>query len=152
VVEYLQALINHTGLEADYLMVNCGLHDIKRDPETLTYQVELKDYEQNLHAIITLSKTLKTQLVWIRTTPCDEKVHNTPGKEFFRFSSDVHAYNQTADTVMQEAGIPIIDLYTFTQNLGPELYCDHVHFLDTVRQQQAAFLAGWLEGYISSRG
>jgi len=44
-------------------------------------------------------------------------------------------------------GSPVIDLYTFTSNLGNDLYCDHVHFHDYIRRQQAAFIAGWLAGF-----
>jgi len=41
--------------------------------------------------------------------------------------------------------IAIIDLYTFTRNLGPDLYCDHVHFLEHIREKQARFLTNWPE-------
>jgi len=54
------------------------------------------------------------------------------------------AYNDVADRVMREAGVPVMDLYTFTCNLGTDLYCDHVHFHSHVREKQAAFIAGWL--------
>jgi len=42
------------------------------------------------------------------------------------------------------AGIPAIDLYGFTLPLGPEAYCDHVHFQNAVCRLQAAFIAGHL--------
>ena len=42
----------------------------------------------------------------------------------------------------------MIDLYTFTRNLGPDLYCDHVHFHEHVREKQGAFVAGWVMGYL----
>jgi hypothetical protein len=35
-------------------------------------------------------------------------------------------------------------LYTFTCNVGPELYCDHVHLTMRVRELQAAYIAGSL--------
>ncbi|MDF3127913.1 hypothetical protein P0Y35_01760 [Kiritimatiellaeota bacterium B1221] len=49
---------------------------------------------------------------------------------------------------MKHYHIPIIDLNTFTRNLGDDIYCDHVHFLEAVRQQQAGYIAGWLSAYI----
>ena len=91
---------------------------------------------------------LPARLVWIRTTPCDERVHNRPGMDFHRFAADCDAYNAAADAVMAAAGVPVIDLHTFTRNLGPDLYCDHVHFHEQVREKQAAFIAGWVLGYL----
>lgn len=45
---------------------------------------------------------------------------------------------------MADAGVPTVDLHTFTADLGPDLFCDHVHFTEPVRRLQAAFIAGWL--------
>ncbi len=53
-------------------------------------------------------------------------------------------YNAIAESVMNNNKIPIIDLYSFTLNLGDDPYCDHVHFKENIRQLQAAFIAGWL--------
>jgi hypothetical protein len=50
---------------------------------------------------------------------------------------------------MTAARVPLVDLHGFTANLGPELYCDHVHFVDAVRRQQAAFLAGWVHAFFA---
>ena len=73
-------------------------------------------------------------MVWVRTTPCDEAVHNKPTSSFHRFAADGNAYNAAADTIMADAGIPMIDLHTFTVNLGDDLYCDHVHFPVPIRE------------------
>lgn len=51
---------------------------------------------------------------------------------------------------MKQSNVPIIDLYTFTANLGTDLYCDHVHFHDPIRQKQASFIAGWLAAFIKT--
>lgn len=145
VLAYLQGLAQSGGIEADLLLINCGLHDIKTDPITGRKQVPLAQYQANLRAIIKLADGLKPSLIWIRTTPCDEAVHNSrPSITFHRFAADGEAYNAAADQIMAEANIPSIDLYTFTKNMGPDLYCDHVHFHDHIRQLQAAFIAGWL--------
>jgi len=45
--------------------------------------------------------------------------------------------------------VPVIDLNTFTLNLGADLYCDHVHYHEPIREKQAAFIAGWLADYQS---
>ena len=73
----------------------------------------------------------------------DER-HNRLNTTFQRFEADVEAYNAAADRIMEEHGITTIDLFTFTRNLGPDVYGDHVHYTTEVRMQQAAFIAGHL--------
>ena len=143
VLAYLQAM---GEIDADYLLLNCGLHDIKTDPETGEKQVPVSRYEENLKAIVELVSTMKPELVWIRTTPCEEAVHNVKSSTFHRFSADCASYNKAADEIMKNAGVPIIDLYTFTENLASahELYFDHVHFNEHIREKQGAFIAGWV--------
>jgi lysophospholipase L1-like esterase len=152
VLEFLSAMATRGGIVADVLLLNCGLHDIKCDIHTGTKQIPLDRYQDNLRKIIQVASGMRPAPVWIRTTPCDEKVHNKPGLPFYRYAADVEAYNAAADRIMAEAGIPVIDLYTFTLNMGPDLYIDHVHFFEPIREKQAAFLAGWLMAWLSSRG
>lgn len=148
VLAFLQAKHQAGGIAADLLLLNCGLHDLRTNPATGEKQVPLARYRENLEAIIALVAPLQPSLVWMRTTPCDERVHNSrPGIAFHRFAADCAAYNEVADEVMRVHGVPIIDLYTFTANLGENLYCDHVHFHEAIRAQQAAFLAGWLAAW-----
>ena len=147
VLAFLQAKAQAGGIDADLLLVNCGLHDIKTDPATGQKQVLIEQYQANLRAIVDLVAGMQPTLVWVRTTPCDENVHNYPGMSFHRFAADAAAYNQAADAIMTAAGVALIDLHTFTLALGPDLYCDHVHFHEQVRAQQAAFIAGWLAGW-----
>jgi lysophospholipase L1-like esterase len=145
VLSFLRARAAAGGIPADLLLLNCGLHDIKTDPATGRKQVPLADYERNLRAILELRPRLVPAMAWIRTTPADERVHNArPNMTFHRFAADVDAYNAAADAAMAAAGVPVIDLFTLTRNLGPDLFCDHVHFTEPVRRLQAAFLAGWL--------
>jgi lysophospholipase L1-like esterase len=151
VLEFLQAKAGAGGIEADLVLINCGLHDIKTNPVTGAKQVTIDAYRRNLEAILAVVAGMGRQLVWIRTTPCDESIHNARQKTFHRFSADCTAYNAAADAIMRAAGVPCIDLYTFTLNMGPDLYCDHVHFPDPIRQKQAAFIAGWLAGYAADR-
>lgn len=146
VLTYLQAKKNNDSIDADYLLLNCGLHDIKTNPETGVKQIPIDQYKANLLEIVRLMSTAKPKLIWIRTTPCDENVHNKKSTEFYRFSADCEAYNQVADAVMNGSGIPIIDLNTFTVNIGSDIYCDHVHFHEHIREKQAAFIAGWISG------
>lgn len=135
----------------DLLLVNCGLHDIKMNPGAEGHQVPIERYVQNLWAILSLSREMGSSVIWVRTTPVDDEIHNSRST-FQRFESDVERYNAVADNVMAEHGIPVIDLFTFTCNLGQDLYCDHVHFVEAVRVQQAAFIAGRLFDWAVSRG
>ena len=149
VLAFLQAKHRADGIAAELLLLNCGLHDIKTNPATGEKQVPLARYRENLEAIAALAAQLGPTLVWMRTTPCDERVHNSrPDIAFHRFAADCAAYNQAADQIMANCGVPIIDLYTFTANLGQDLYCDHVHFHEHIRAQQAAYLAGWLAAWL----
>lgn len=148
VLAYLKERLRTGGIDADLLLVNCGLHDIKTDPTTGAKQVPLDQYERNLRAMLETVEEMRPRFVWIRTTPCDESVHNrNRNGAFLRFAADCAAYNAAADRIMRDAGVPSIDLHTFTENLGPDLYCDHVHFHDAIRQKQAAFIAGWLQAF-----
>ncbi|MBM3278109.1 MAG: SGNH/GDSL hydrolase family protein [Candidatus Handelsmanbacteria bacterium] len=149
VLDFLQAKERAGGIAADLLLLNCGLHDIKTHPATGEKQVPLARYRENLETIVALAARLGPALVWMRTTPCDERVHNSrPDIAFHRFAADCAAYNRAADQAMAAHGVPIIDLHTFTANLGGDLYCDHVHFHEQVRSQQAAYLAGWLAAWL----
>jgi lysophospholipase L1-like esterase len=151
VLAFLNAKEETGGIPADLLLLNCGLHDIKTDPQTGTKQVSIESYVANLRQIVEIVRRLRLDLVWVRTTPCDETIHNARQSTFHRFAADVERYNQVADAVMSAAGVPIVDLFRFTHALGPDLYCDHVHFHEHVRAQQAAFLAGWLGGRVMSK-
>jgi lysophospholipase L1-like esterase len=154
VLVYLQAKSATQASLGTVLLLNCGLHDVRRDPRGSTRQVEPGDYAANLNDILQLATRLSQHVVWLRNTPVVDELHQRLNPEFTRFNADVELYNQIADTLTDEAGIPSIDLYWFTRKLSPanetleQLYCDHVHFSEPVRQMQAAYIAGWLEAYI----
>lgn len=149
VLNFLKHKASSGGIDADLLVLNCGLHDIKTTPETGAKQVPIDQYAVNLEAIIETTRAMKLPLVWIRTTPCDEKIHNIICPEIHRFAADGIAYNEVADRVMLKHGIPMIDLYSFTLNCSDELYIDHVHFIEDVRRLQGAYIAGWLCAFTS---
>lgn len=142
VLDYLERLFSAGRLNYDVIMVNCGLHDIKTDPATRAKQVPLSQYEENLRGIFTLLGRTKARPVWVRSTPVNDLVHNSIAKDFKRYSSDLDAYNASADCIMNDLTVPMIDLYTFTKNLGSDLYYDHVHFKEEISALQAAFIAG----------
>ncbi len=147
VLDFLNAKKSAGGIPADVLLLNCGLHDIKSDPKTGAKQVPIELYKKNLAEILRVAAGMRLSTVWIRTTPCFEKIHNAGKNDFHRFYSDCVAYNSAADKIMETERIPSIDLFSFTLNLGDGIYCDHVHFHEHIRKKQAAFIAGWLLAY-----
>ncbi len=135
------------GAGADALLLNCGLHDIKKDRTTGLVQVELPQYERNLRAIVSLARNRFRVVLWVNTTPVPDDTHNSrPTISFNRYNRDVLAYNEAAKRIMDEFKVPIIDLYGFTVALSlPSLYCDHVHYEEQARMLQAAYIAGALQ-------
>ncbi len=144
VLEYLELKQNDPTFQPDMLLLNCGLHDIKRNSQTSAIQIDEVQYRQNLEAIYKIARKRNLQLIWVRTTPVVDERHNTRSKVFHRFSKDVDTYNAIADDVFSKKNVPVIDLYQFTLNLGDESYVDHVHYNESVRSLQAAFIAGSL--------
>lgn len=142
VLAYLRERLNE--LSSDLLLLNCGLHDLRTGPQDEMKQVPPARYRANLHEIAQLVRRHRVRTFWVRTTPLDDETHNSRNVGFHRFHQDVILYNEIADAVFERAGIPIIDLYTFTLNLGEGVYCDHVHFATRVRELQAAYIAGSL--------
>lgn len=152
-LRYLRHRFADASFRPDWLLLNCGLHDIKRPPtDEPLHQVPPERYRANLTAIFDLARDRGQRICWIRTTPVFEEVHNPRQREFHRFAADVEAYNRIADGLCRERGIPQVDLYGFTLPYGPEAFCDHVHFTDRMRELQAAFLAGHLERLACGEG
>lgn len=141
VVAYLRHRRAHDPIAADVLVLNCGLHDIKTEPATGMIQVPLAHYQANLRAIIDEAHAMNLRLVWMRTTPVIDEIHNTRSTAFHRYARDVAAYNTAADAIMGEAGVAIIDLHAFSTPHLPAGFSDHVHFIEPLREQQAAFIA-----------
>lgn len=139
VLDYLKELQADKEFETDYFMINCGLHDIKHKSKEGPPQISLDDYKKNLGEIIAIMKQMHAKLIWVRSTPVVDSIHNSR-VPFLRFNSDVVAYNKAADSLMNESDVPIIDLYTFTERYIPDGYMDHVHYKEDVRKAQAEYI------------
>lgn len=143
------------GWHPDLILMNAGLHDIKRAPNLASpTRISLEDYSKNLRETLDLLARMEIAVAWMRTTPLSEAIHNVaafPG--FYRFERDLVDFNSAADSLMASRGIPLIDLagFTFAQasNIS-DLFCDHVHFRESIRDLQGAFLAGWLLSYFQN--
>jgi lysophospholipase L1-like esterase len=151
VLEYLRGRFQEEGFHPEVVLVNCGLHDVKRVPKTNVIAIDAAEYEANLKAIEDLVRSHRAKLVWISTTPVDDARHNALSKEFFRYNADVVRYNEIAAKLFKGTGVPIIDLYTFTAHFGNGHYIDHVHFDEPTRALQAAYIAGYLDSWLHHR-
>jgi len=148
VLDYLTTRITDPAFQPDILLINCGLHDIKRDMVNGTAQVDSVHYRSNLEEIFTLASRKKIKVIWISTTPVVDSIHNAKAKDYTRHEKDVEAYNAIAADISSRHHATVIDLFTFTKKLDTtaRYYIDHVHFNDATRRLQAAFIAGYLIG------
>ena len=144
VLAYLRTRRAHRPIPADILLLNCGLHDIRTDPVTQARRTTREDYAANLRLILAEAAAMNLRVVWVRTTPVIDELHNRRCEKFHRFDADVTAYNEVADEIMQAAGVPELDLHALTLPLLPGALIDHAHFDEPTREKQAAFLAGGL--------
>ncbi|MCB0475809.1 MAG: SGNH/GDSL hydrolase family protein [Flavobacteriaceae bacterium] len=143
VLDYMRELQRDSTFTSDFFLINCGLHDIKHKSKEGPAQINLKEYKKNLSEIVRISNEMKIKMVWVNSTPVVDSIHNKR-VPFLRFNRDVIQYNMAADSIMQAAGVPVIDLYTFTEKFIPQGYMDHVHYVEAVRREQADFIAGSL--------
>jgi lysophospholipase L1-like esterase len=144
VLAYLRQRRLHRPLPPGVLLLNCGLHDIKTDPATGARQVPLGRYADNLRAILDEARLQGQRVVWVRSTPVIDEIHNARSRSFRRHAADVAAYNEAADAIMRAAGVPAIDLHGFSLHLVPDGFVDHVHYNAACQEKQAAFIAGAL--------
>ncbi len=143
VLSYLQHRLDSSDdFNPDVILLNCGLHDIRRDIQTEDLSVSIEQYESNLRDIRQLVASRGIRLIWVTTTPVDDEQHRQHEFSFIRRNEDVLEYAAIARTIF--ANDAIIDLYTFTEQLtdaGISIYSDHVHFTEEVCRLQAIFLS-----------
>lgn len=142
VLGYLKARLEDPDFKPDFLLINCGLHDIKRKMPEGQLQVEPEDYRKNLTRIFEMAQGHRIPLIWIRTTPVVDHIHNSQSTSVHRYARDLDRYNAIADEVAAKFQVPVIDLYGFTKPLGEDVFIDHVHYDEKTRSLQAAFIAG----------
>lgn len=142
-LSYIKAKLADEKFVPDLITLNCGLHDIKRNPSTQVIAVDTTEYRQNLQQIASIIAKRKITMIWIRTTAVVDSIHKK-NKGFDRYAKDLEQYNAIADEVFKKANVRSIDLYSFTKNLGGNRYVDHVHYNDETKALQAAYIAGFL--------
>ena len=145
-LKYVRTQLDNSSFNPDLFVLNCGLHDVKRDPTTNAIAVSEADYRHNLEEIHTLIAKKKIPFIWVRTTGIIDSLHQK-NKGFKRFIRDINRYNEIADAVFTTRKVPEIDLYTITEMQGDKRFVDHAHFTPEVRKVQAAFIAGFLTNW-----
>lgn len=120
----------------DLIVFNFGLHDVslvKGEPRT-----RLGLYRNRLRTLIEMMRPSTRKIMWVNTTPvtpeCEKRMRRRVVDEphlFVRRDRDVFRYNEAARAIMDEQGIPIVDLYALAL---PKLYeiqiPRNVHFTD----------------------
>jgi len=147
VLSYLNKCVDQ-GCYWDVILLNCGLHDIRFINGK--HQTDYLIYQKNISEIIQIAKNISDHIIWVRTTPVNDELHNSLRQDIKRYNLDVVKYNEVADSIMSHNNIYIIDLYTFCECLGgAETYLDHIHFNNESRNLQGAFIAGNLISYFN---
>ncbi len=143
VLSYMETL-RREQFRCDLLLLNCGLHDLRVNIQDQTFQVPPDIYLEHLRRIQDLAAQVSGKLLWVRTTPVHPDEGQMQHADFTRNNQDVQTYNQVADSFWESQGVPVLDLYGFTQTLGKTAFRDHAHFTPEACRLQAAFLAGAL--------
>lgn len=147
-LDYLKLKLADPAFKPDVVLLNFGLHDIKREVPVNQFQVSIQDYRRHLRESIALLFDRNIGVVWVSITPVVDEIHNSRVTAFKRFSADVDTYNAAADQLCASLNVPILDLFTFTSQLPerPETkYIDNVHYNENTRILQASYIAGYLQ-------
>jgi hypothetical protein len=152
VLSFVDQVVMRGERRPDFVALNCGLHDIKIDPASGLRQVNEADYAANLAQIFERFILQNIPVIWINTTPVPDERHRRCCPEISRYEKDVAAYNSIAAKCAHLHEMAVIDLHGFTENLGPDVYLDHVHYTIPARELQAAFLSGALTQWAAKFG
>ena len=144
VLSFLRDEEARDALHYDYLLFNCGLHDIVQAQKGGEMRVDAGNYHKNLTEIVELMLAHGIKPLWVSTTPVEDARHNK-NPNFLRFNTNVLLYNAIALEIMKKYGVPRINLYGFTAAIVGEKYADHVHYIEPIRRMQAEFIAEKLD-------
>lgn len=133
------ALPRWLGAETwDVIHFNWGLHDVKLLPGG-KHQVELAEYGRNLRELVAALKRTGATLVWASTTPIPP---GTEHSNYPRRAGDEQAYNQVAEKIMADEGIPVDDLHAFVAtHAAARQRTANVHFTEEGSRALAAEVA-----------
>jgi isoamyl acetate esterase len=126
----------------DVIHLNCGLHDLKRNRQTLEYITHAEAYGRNLETLFERLRQDCARLIWATTTPVCDEWHQRH-KPFDRSERDVLRYNAISLSSATAGGLVINDLHRAIMNFGIERahHDDGVHFNEAGSRLLAAAVA-----------
>lgn len=135
----------------DVIHFNWGLHDLKRvngketGPE-IPSRIPVGQYKKNLQLVIDKMNATGAKLVFATTTAYPDGVNPC------RLPADAEIYNSAALEVIKKNGIPVNDLYAFTENRLEELQIPkNVHFTPKGSKVIAAEVADRIKPMLETR-
>jgi lysophospholipase L1-like esterase len=132
--------------------INCGLHDLKKEPGADGNIVPLDRYRENVYQILSRVKSeTDARVIWASTTPVNQVWHHQ-NKPFDRFEADVFAYNDAAVQVARELDVPVNDLFAVVDAAGRDQYLadDGVHFTDNGYRLLGVSVAAFIKPYLKN--
>ena len=138
------------GAELSLVQFNSGLHDARFFRSSQAYQQPIGNYAAHLRGIIRwLRSHTNARLLWVSTTPViTERIK----AEYVRYERDIEAYNAVAARIMEEAGIPVADLYgaVMADSVADCLSEDGVHMTERGNLILARAVADGIRAQFSS--
>lgn len=134
----------------DLIHLNCGLHDLRREPEHSDTFIPAEEYRENLRKTFAhIRKSLDSVLIFALTTPVNQEKHHK-NKPFDRFEADVEKFNRAAAQTAEEFDVPVNDLCTCIETHGKDTYLqdDGVHFTEQGYLILAKAVAEFLSPYL----
>ena len=127
VIEHLDEWV--LDQQPDVLHLNCGLHDLKREPGASGPAIALEDYATNLRALFRRLAHARIPTIWATSTPVNETWHARG--TLHRLEEDVIAYNRISAGVAEQFGLSVNDLYCLVTSRGRDLLLsqDGRHFV-----------------------
>lgn len=137
----------------DLVHFNVGLHDLRHQRKTKTYQIDIDTYEKNLDAIVTKLKDTKAAIVFASTTPINDERHAKRKGGYDRFEKDVKRYNDAALRVTQKHGVIVHDLHFLVHHAGADklLGTDGTHYTREGNARLAAAVADCVVRHLGVR-
>lgn len=136
--------------EGDIVHLNCGLHDIRRNPGTHWPVCTLEEYQYNLVSVFEFLSARRAKVIWATSTPFVEDVHNSI-KPSRRFRKDLLDYNAASRALAEKYGFAVNELYgkLANSNLGELLLPDGLHFNDAGNKAVAEMIASAINAVLA---
>jgi isoamyl acetate esterase len=131
----------------DVVHINCGLHDIRRDPGRDRAVSSPDEYVANLRCIFDYLAHAATSVIWATSTPVSKICSNDLAMSRWH-PDDVVAYNRVSTDLALGFGFRINDLHArlSTPPADAMLMSDGVHFNDAGNRLIGAHVAAAIRG------